>query len=233
MIAFSGALVCSQHVGDAVAITVEQAADEKAGNLDLAVGAHRASPERAVTLMLEIKQRPGRSVEAWAQNFFVERVIGSAGHAGRHVHVQLELIDVRHAVDVVHVVVKKFGGGVHRDDGLEFGRVPHGHLQGVEAAPGDAHHSHVAVGPGLVRQPGNDLQAVELLLLGILAIGGNALAAAEAADVDAGADVSAAGEVGVRASSRARRSHHLCGKGDTRAQREISRLLCRRPACTA
>ena len=55
-----------QHVGDAVAIAVEQAADNKTGNLDLAVRAHRASPERTVMLMFEIEQRPGRSVEARA-----------------------------------------------------------------------------------------------------------------------------------------------------------------------
>ena len=55
-----------QHVGDAVAIAVEQAADNKAGDLDLAVRAHRASPERTVMLMFEIEQRPGRSVEARA-----------------------------------------------------------------------------------------------------------------------------------------------------------------------
>jgi hypothetical protein len=59
-------------------------------------------------LMLEIKQRPGRSVEAWPEDFFIERVVGSAGHAGRHVHVQLEFVNVRHAVHVVHVVVEKF-----------------------------------------------------------------------------------------------------------------------------
>jgi hypothetical protein len=118
-----------QHVGDAVTIAVEQAADNKAWDLDLAVRAHRASPERAVMLVFEIKQRPGRSVEARAQDLFVECVIGCAGHAGRHVHVQFELIDVRHAVHVVHIVVKEFRCRVHRDDGLEFGRVPHRHLQ--------------------------------------------------------------------------------------------------------
>src|SRR6476469_1068980 len=43
-----------QHVDDAVAIAVEQAADDKAWDLDLTVSAYRASPEWAVMLVLEI-----------------------------------------------------------------------------------------------------------------------------------------------------------------------------------
>ena len=105
---------------------------------------------------------------------------------------------MRHAVHVVHIVVKEFGGGGHRNDGLEFRRVPHGHLQRIEAAPGDAHHANVSVRPRLMRQPGDDLQAVELLLLRVLAAGGNAFAGAEAADIDAGTHVSAAHKVGIQ-----------------------------------
>ena len=221
-----------QHVGDAVAIAVEQAADNKARNLDLAVGAHRASPERAVMLVFEIKQRPGRSVEARAQNFFVERVIGSAGHAGRHVHVQLELIDVRHAVHVVHIVVKEFGGSGHRNDGLKFRCVPHGHLQRIESAPGDAHHANVSVRPRLMRQPGDDLQAVELLLLRVFAAGGNAFAGAEAADIDAGAHVSAAHEVGVQFVVPLGGAVVLAIRVILEDRREISRRPCRHRACT-
>jgi hypothetical protein len=47
-------------------------------------------------------------------------------------------------------------------------------------------------------KPGDDLQAVELLLLGVFAVGGKAFASAQAADIDAGAHVSAAHEVGVK-----------------------------------
>ena len=85
---------------------------------------------------------------------------------------------------------------------LSSGAMPHGHLQRVEAAPGDAHHAYVAVRPRLVRQPGNDLLAVELLLLRVFAVGGNAFAGAEAADIHAGAHVSAAHKVGVSWDSR-------------------------------
>src|SRR5580658_9503067 len=72
----------------------------------------------------------------------------------------------------------------------------HGHLQGIESAPGNAHHSDVAVRPRLPSEPGDYLQTVRLFLLGILAVGGNSFAGAEAADVDASADVTAASEVG-------------------------------------
>ncbi len=73
----------------------------------------------------------------------------------------------------------------------------HGHLDGVEASPGNAEHSHFAGGPGLSGQPGDDLFSVELFLLGIFAVGGRAFARAEAADIYADADVSAGGEPGV------------------------------------
>src|SRR5580692_7126254 len=71
----------------------------------------------------------------------------------------------------------------------------HRHLQGIETAPGNAHHPDVAVRPRLAGEPGDYLQTVRLFLLGILAVGGNSLAGAEAADVDASADVAAASKV--------------------------------------
>ena len=53
-------------------------------------------------LVFEVKKRPRRTVETRAKNFFVEGVVGSAGNTLSHIHVQLELIDVRHAVHVMH-----------------------------------------------------------------------------------------------------------------------------------
>ena len=147
--------------------------------------------------MLEIEQGPGRGVEARAEHFFVERVVGGSGHRGSEVHVELELVEVHHAVDVMDVVVEELLGGIDRQDGFERGRMTHGHLDGVEASPGNAEHSHFAGGPGLSGQPGDDLFSVELFLLGIFAVGGRAFARAEASDIDADADVSAGGEPGV------------------------------------
>ena len=45
-----------EHIGDAVSITIEQAADDEAGNFDLAVQTHRAAPERSVMLVLEVEK---------------------------------------------------------------------------------------------------------------------------------------------------------------------------------
>src|SRR5882757_308975 len=41
-----------QHVGDAISIAVEQTANDKARDLDLAVGPNGTAPERTVVLML-------------------------------------------------------------------------------------------------------------------------------------------------------------------------------------
>src|SRR6185312_1269405 len=49
-----------------------------------------------------------------------------------------------------------------------------------------------------MRQPGDDLQAVELLLLRVLPVGGHAFAVAKAADIDPSAHVSATHEVGIK-----------------------------------
>src|SRR5208283_3532497 len=66
---------------------------------------------------------------------------------------------------------------------------------GIEPAPGDSEHSNFAVRPGLTGEPGDDLFAVELLLLRVFAVGGRAFARAKAADVYARADVSAGCEI--------------------------------------
>src|ERR1700674_1487028 len=73
----------------------------------------------------------------------------------------------------------------------------HRHLQRIESAPGNTHHPDIAVRPSLSSQPGNYLQAVGPLLLGILAVGGRSLACTETANIHASADVTAAREVGV------------------------------------
>src|ERR1019366_6203566 len=173
---------------------IEQASDEEAGNLDFAERADGGAPEFAVALMLEVEQGPGRGVEARAENFLVERVVGGSGHRGSEVHVEFELVEVHHAVDVVDVVVEELFGGIDGQDGFERGRMAHGHLDGIEASPGNTEHSHFAGGPGLSGEPGYDLLAVELFLLGIFTVGGRAFAGAEASDVYSSAYVSTGGK---------------------------------------
>src|SRR5208337_5332377 len=152
-------------------------------NLDLAEWADGCVPELTVALMFQIEQGPGSGFEARPEDLFVERVVGGSGHGWGEVHVELELVEVHHAVDVMDVVVEELLGGIDSQDGLERGRMTHGHLDGVEASPGNAEHSHFAGRPGLSGQPRNDLFSVELFLLGILAVGGRAFARPEAADI--------------------------------------------------
>src|ERR1700685_4689186 len=71
----------------------------------------------------------------------------------------------------------------------------HGHLQGIESAPGNTHIATLPRRPRVAGEPRNYLQTVSLLLFGILAIGRNSLAGAESADIDARADIPAASEV--------------------------------------
>src|SRR5580692_3097679 len=84
---------------------------------------------------------------------------------------------------------------MNRNNRLQCRRMPHRHLQRCESAPGNAKHAHASVRPTLVRQPIDDLLAVDLLLLGIFALRRHAFTAAETANVNAHADVSAPREI--------------------------------------
>lgn len=82
----------------------------------------------------------------------------------RHVHVQFEFVDVLHAVHVMHIVMKQFARGVHRNDRLQSRRMTHCHLERGESSPRDAKHAHTAVRPRLTRQPRDHLFPVDLFL---------------------------------------------------------------------
>src|SRR6516164_3062648 len=147
--------------------------------------------------MLKIEERPRGRVETWAEDSLVECVVGSAGDAGGEIHVEFELVDVQKAIYVVDIVMEKFGRRCGRYDGFELGWVAHRHLKCIEAAPRDTEHADVAIRPWLDSEPVNDLFGVELFLLGVLAIGGDALARAESTDVDPRADIATMGEISV------------------------------------
>src|SRR5271170_7695525 len=83
-----------KHARNRIAVAVEQASDQEAGNLDFAQPAHRSMPERPVALMLEIHQRPRRGFKAWPENLFVKRVVRGPGHRWREVHVEFELVEM-------------------------------------------------------------------------------------------------------------------------------------------
>ena len=96
-------------------------------------------------------------------------------------------------VDVVRVAVVRRAEG---HDRAEARRPPGGDLEGVEAAPGDAPHAELPVAPGLLGDPGEDLDGVVLLLLRVF-VGDDAVAVPRAPHVHPDGRVAEAGEVGL------------------------------------
>ena len=97
-------------------------------------------------------------------------------------------------MDVIGVAVV---GGAQGDDGIQPRRLACRHLQAIEAAPGYAHHAHLACAPGLAHQPGNHLLGVGEFLLGVFVLH-DAVGIAIAAHVDAHTGVTVASQIGVR-----------------------------------
>ena len=56
------------------------------------------------------------------------------------------------------------------------------HLQAIKAAPGNPHHTDVAIAPGLLGQPSDGIHGILLLLLGIL-VGEHTVGIAAAAHI--------------------------------------------------
>jgi hypothetical protein len=77
---------------------------------------------------------------------------------------------------------------------LKAGGPARRHLQGIEAAPGDAEHADRAAAPGLASEPGDHLQCIVLLLLHVF-VRDQPVAVAGAPDVDARTGIAVAGEV--------------------------------------
>ncbi len=129
---------------------------------------------------------------------FVRRKIRRLGHLKFLIHAEFVFVGVHDAVDVVDVVVKEILGGGYGDDGFQCGRTARGHLQRVEATPGNARHSDISIGPGLAREPRDHFCAIALFNARIFAIGRSAFARPGAANIHARADVSAQYIVGMK-----------------------------------
>ena len=100
----------------------------------------------------------------------------------------------KRAAHVMRVVGVAIVGRTNGYDGFECRGTARRNLQSIEPAPGDSHHSHGAIAPGLRRQPGDQLHAVVLFLLRVL-VEQQAGRFAAAAKVDAHAGVAVTGQI--------------------------------------
>ena len=107
-----------------------------------------------------------------------------------------------HIVDIVAIAVV---GGIGGNDRLQRRRTAGGYLQPVEPTPALAHHADIAVAPGLLRDPRDDLDRVVLFLLDIF-VGHVAVGFAGSAHVHADGGVAVFSEIamhGLVAAARA------------------------------
>jgi hypothetical protein len=190
-----------QHARQAVAVAVVPAADVEGRDADALVLVARrgAVPERPVALLLLVGQHPRLGVEAILEISLVDHVVRRARPRVVEVLAHFPGVEVHDAVHVVDVVLVEVLGGVHRDDGLQRRRLAYGHLDRIEAAPGNAEHADAAVRPRLPGQPVDHHLAVRLFDVGVLVRDQPPLAVAGAADVHAGHHVAALDKVRVQA----------------------------------
>ena len=188
-----------QHARQAVAVAVIPATDVITGRRDVLVFVFGggAIPERPVALLLHVFQHARLGVEPVCHPVVVELEVGRAGHGVIEVMAHHPRIGVNDAVHVMHVLEVEVLGRHHRDEGFERRRVAGRHLDGIEAAPGDAEHADVAVGPVLLRQPVDHFLAVVELDVGVLVGNRVSLTVAGATNIDPRHDVTVIEEIGV------------------------------------
>jgi len=95
--------------------------------------------------MLHVHQRPRRRIHPRANRGLIQREIGCTGSALIQIHGQFEFINMEYSIHVMHVFLEQLIGRVNSQNGLERRRLSQGHLDGIEASPGDSQHAHVAV----------------------------------------------------------------------------------------
>ncbi len=188
-----------QEARQEVAIAVEERADQEHGDADGAgpVLGSIGPPEGAVALMLEVVEEPGAHQEAVFEVGGVGGVVGGAGEAVLVMDLHVVGVHVEAPVDVVHAVPEQVVGGVGGEDRLQGGRLPHRDLEGVEAAPRDAPHPHLAARAGLRGELGDDRGRVVQLQVRVLPRRRFPLGRSGTAHVHLGHDVTPAREVAV------------------------------------
>ena len=175
-----------------VAIAVGPASDEHGRADDAVVSRPQrpVPPVGRVALLLEPAQQPWLQVIDACPPGLHPLVADERGHGWQRVHgdhVRRIVDDVEQperATHQMYVVGVSVVGGIDRDDGLELRRSLARDLQRVEAGVGRAVHADRPGAPRLVRQPGDDLAQV-LLLLGGIFVDGEPVGRAGAAQVEA------------------------------------------------
>ncbi len=187
--------------GGGVAVGPAADGEDGAGELAVILADRAMLPEGVAPLMLQPEGGEGLQdlqplepalLPVGADHGGIGRHAGDGEEGAAPIHVVGQQA-AAHVVDVVGVAVDGRAAG---DDGLQRRRLAKRGLQAVEAAPGDADHADGAAAPGLLRQPGDDLAGVVLLLLQIL-VAQQAVGIAATADVDAGADIALRGHPGL------------------------------------
>ncbi len=120
--------------------------------------------------------------------------IGRIGAVGQKDRAPLQVLVEQAAAHVVGVVGVAVVGRAERDDRLQRRRLQGRDLERVEAAPGDAHHADGARAPVLLGDPGDDLERVVLLLLGVL-VEQDAVGIAGAPQIDPDRGIAGLGEI--------------------------------------
>ena len=186
-----------------VRVTVRPAADciDRAFDGTIVLADRAVLEEAVAPQMLVPVQQPERML-AHAIEPHLPPLVADEGRIGRrrqdreHGRAPRHLVDEQRAAHGVDVVGITIIGRAERDDGLQGLGPAGGDLQSVETTPGDANHADRARAPFLLGEPGDHLEAVVLLLFGILVVE-NAFAVTRAADVDAHARVAETGIVGM------------------------------------
>ena len=122
--------------------------------------------------------------------------IGRTGLVGEHGRGPGKLGGKMRAVLVVNVIVVTVDGGSDGDDGLQRGRLEAGHLEAIEAAPGDAHHADRPVRPRLGGDPGDEFAGIRKFQRRVFTVN-DAVGFARTADIDTNPGNAGGGEDGI------------------------------------
>ena len=201
--ALAGGRQPGQQARDRIGVAVGPAADcvDRRGDGRVVLGHRALLPVVVAGLVADPVRQHQRIVLQAGQPHVAPAVaddlgVGRQGAECEHRRGPGDRVVEQAAAHVVAVVGIAVVGRAAGDDGLQGRRAVAGDLQGVEAAPGNAHHADRAAAPGLGGEPGDDLDRVALLLRQVF-VEQQAVRIAGAAHVDADGGIAMPGEVGM------------------------------------